>query len=84
MNARHERQTELVNALLAEVEIRNIQFDEAVVALSSALMLYIQLMVPSHDMRQALTDTVLRAMRGTVDEIEQRRAHGGDLWRPKP
>jgi len=84
MNARHERQAELTNALLAEVELRNIPFDEAVIALSSALMLYIEVMVPSHGMRKALMDRVLDAMRRTVDEIEHRRAPGGDLWRPSP
>jgi len=70
MDARHERQAELTNALLAEVELRNIPFEEAVIALSSALVLYVQLMVPSHDMRQALMDLLLNAMRRTVDEIE--------------
>ena len=84
MNTRHERQAELTNALLHEVELRDIPVDEAIIALSSALMMYIELMVPSRGMREAIMDRMLNAMRCTVDEIEERREPGGDLWAPEP
>jgi hypothetical protein len=84
MNTRHERQAELTNALLHEVELRHIPVDEAIIALSSALMMYIELTVPSRGMREAIMDRMLNAMRRTADEIEERREPGGDLWMPEP